>query len=90
MSSVRAVVIAALCSVLSAGALAGCATVDCAEQARATAPSDAKLAAAEQARCERRLARMRGTLDDDEGERQAAERRDAFRGRAEARSGGQR
>ena len=68
---------------------AGCATVDCAAEARASAPTDARRAAAEQAKCEQRVAGMRRTLEEDERARKDTERRDAFRGRAEARSDGQ-
>jgi hypothetical protein len=60
----------------------GCATVTCETEARENAPQgdEAALAAAK-AKCEKRTADMRRTLQKQQQERDEQERRDAFRNR---------
>ena len=62
--------------------LGACATANCKTEAKSASGDDAKRAAEEQAKCERRLADMRGAVQHDDDERQIEERRGAFADRA--------
>lgn len=63
----------------------GCATISCDSEARETAPKkDERALATDKAKCERRVADMRRSLQKQEEERDEQERRDAFRNRNDA------
>ena len=69
--------------------LSGCATAHCELQVKQDAtPEQRERAEQEQARCEKRMKRMRRTLDEQHSAREAEERRDAFRGRSDAKAHG--
>jgi hypothetical protein len=64
----------------------GCATVNCEAEAEKTVPEgDANALAAARTRCEKRLDDARRTLKKQQEEREAQERRDAFRNRNDGR-----
>jgi hypothetical protein len=70
-------------------AVSGCATAPCAVVVKQDAtPAERERAAQEQAKCEQRVKRMRGTLDEQQEAREAEQRRDAFRGRSDAKAHG--
>lgn len=64
----------------------GCATANCDAEARKTVPDgDADAIAAARAKCQKRLDDARRTLKKQEEERDAQDRRDAFRNRNDGR-----
>lgn len=69
--------------------LSGCATAPCKVVVTSSAsPEERERAAQEQARCEERMKRERRTLDKQQAARDAEARRDAFRGRSDAKAHG--
>jgi hypothetical protein len=74
------------CWILLTGSLAGCATLDCEREAKEVAPTDDQEAIADaREKCQDRLGDARRKLKKDQEEREAAERRDAFRNRNDGR-----
>ncbi len=72
------------------GACSGaCATTRCEALVKDDAsPAELEAVAHEQAQCEQRKARMRRSFDAQHEEDEAAQRRDAFRGRSDAKAHG--
>jgi hypothetical protein len=74
---------------LSIAVLSGCATAHCEVVVKPDAtPEERAQAEEEHARCEKRMKRMRRTLDEQQEADDAAARRDAFRGRSDAKAHG--
>lgn len=78
--------LARACLILLTISLFSCATLDCEREAKEAAPpNDDDAIADARAKCEHRLDVARRKLKKDQEEREAAERRDAFRNRNDAR-----
>jgi hypothetical protein len=74
------------CLIFLTSAIASCATVDCEREAKEAAPPNDDVAFTDaRAKCEDRLDGARRKLKKDQEEREAAERRDAFRNRNDGR-----